>query len=141
MVYQPTPVGEDPTSSDSPFSAYADSRIWRQDFPKLQNLGANVIRLYQPREIHETSCDIGMFRPLSFLNNRQRALVKRLGSGIVSFILIKLGQIVQGFGDRGMLRPQILFIDRECLFIQRLGFGIFSNSVRIRRCSSPPPAR
>src|SRR5436190_1324348 len=43
VVYQPTPIGEDPTSSDSPFSTYSDPRIRQRDFPLLQKLGANTI--------------------------------------------------------------------------------------------------
>jgi hypothetical protein len=51
VVYQPTPVGQDPTSSDGLYTTYSDPRIRRRDFPQLKRLGANVIRIYQPREI------------------------------------------------------------------------------------------
>src|SRR5437763_6323270 len=33
VVYQPTPVGQDPTQGDGMFTAYADPRIRRRDFP------------------------------------------------------------------------------------------------------------
>src|SRR5690349_9659325 len=51
VVYQPTPVGQDPTVSDGSFTAYSDPRIRRRDFPALKRLGANVIRIYQPRDM------------------------------------------------------------------------------------------
>ncbi len=51
IVYQPTPVGQDPTQTSDPFTAYSDRRIRERDFPLLQKLGANVIRLYSPREV------------------------------------------------------------------------------------------
>ena len=56
VVYQPTPVGQDPTVNDGPFTAYSDPRIRRRDFPLLKRLGANVIRIYQPREILPEFC-------------------------------------------------------------------------------------
>ena len=51
VIYQPTPVGQDPSVSDGSFTAYSDPRIYRRDFPLLKRLGANVIRIYRPREI------------------------------------------------------------------------------------------
>jgi hypothetical protein len=51
VVYQPTPVGQDPISSAGNFTAYSDPRIRQRDFPLLKRLGANVIRIYQPRDI------------------------------------------------------------------------------------------
>jgi hypothetical protein len=51
IVYQPTPVGQDPSQSSDPFTAYSDRRIRARDFPLLRKLGANVLRLYSPREV------------------------------------------------------------------------------------------
>jgi hypothetical protein len=51
IVYQPTPIGQDPTVSGGPFTAYSDPRIRRRDFPLLRRLGANLIRIYQPRDL------------------------------------------------------------------------------------------
>jgi hypothetical protein len=51
VVYQPTPVGQDPTVNDGIYTAYSDPRIRRRDFPALKRLGANLIRIYQPRDL------------------------------------------------------------------------------------------
>jgi hypothetical protein len=51
VVYQPTPVGQDPSLNDGSYTAYSDPRIGHRDFPLLRKLGANTIRIYRPRDI------------------------------------------------------------------------------------------
>lgn len=70
VVYQPTPVGEDPTTDGGPFSAYSEPRIRQRDFPRLRKLGANLIRVYQPREMtpqfFRDSLEAGLYVMLGF---------------------------------------------------------------------------
>ncbi len=70
VVYQPTPIGQDPTVVGSPFTAYADPRIRRRDFPLLRHMGANTLRLYHPRdtvpEFYRDCLSAGLYVILGF---------------------------------------------------------------------------
>ena len=65
--------------------------------------------------------------------DRKRALVELLCLGIAALKPVKLGQIVQRYGDIGMIWTERLFSYRECALEEQLSVGIAALSEIKRR--------
>src|SRR5580765_350322 len=64
-------------------------------------------------EIVDCGCYASIAGGKRFLANCERAFVKRLGLSELTFIPVKLRQIIHGDGHVRMLRAQSLFLDRN----------------------------
>ena len=56
--------------------------------------------------------------------NRQRALIKRLGLRVVALIVVEQREVVEVGGDIRVIRTERLFINRQRALIERLGLRI-----------------
>ena len=63
-----------------------------------------------------------MVKTESLLADRQRALVKWLGIGVVALIAVKHGEVVEAYGDIGMVRATRSFADRQRVLVFKDGF-------------------
>ena len=65
-----------------------------------------------------------MVRAERLLADRQRALVERLGLGVLALAWYSDGQVVEGRGHVGMVRAERLLADRQRALVERLGLGV-----------------
>ena len=60
------------------------------------------------------------------LADRQRALVERLGVGVLALLLVHDGQVVEGRGHIGVVCAERLLVDRQRALVEPLGVGVFT---------------
>ena len=69
---------------------------------------------------------IGVVCAERLLLDRQRALVERLGVGVLALVCVHDGQVVEGVGHIGVVCAERLLLDRQRALVEPLGVGVLA---------------
>ena len=87
---------------------------------------------YTIGQVVEGRGHIGVVCAERLLPDRQRALVERLGVGVLALVLVHDGQVVEGRGHVGVVCAERLLLDRQRALVERLGVGVLALLARTR---------